>query len=98
MIVEILRRGESNAITSRELAERTGLETRTLFRTIEDERRRGALICATDNGYFLPETRDELYKGYMRYTSSARKILSNAKHLKQALEQFDGQEVLTYEQ
>lgn len=98
MIAEILKRGEKNAITSRELAEKTGIEKRALFRAIEEERRRGALIVAGDTGYFLPETRDELYRGYMRYTSTARKIFSNAKYLKQALEQYDGQEAFSCEQ
>ena len=94
MIAEILKRGEANAIKSRELAERTGLDRRTVFHAIEDERKKGALICASDSGYFLPETRDELYRGYMRYTASARKILANATHLKEALEIFEGQEAI----
>lgn len=64
MIAEILKSGEKNAMTGRELAERCGLDMRTITAQIERERRAGQPICAKSRGekcgYFLAETQEEL--------------------------------------
>lgn len=64
MIAEILRDGERNAMTGRELAQRCGLDIRTITEQIERERRAGQPICAKTRGercgYFLAETQEEL--------------------------------------
>lgn len=64
MIAEILKSGEKNAMTGRELAQRCGVDIRTITDQIEKERRAGQPICARSRGencgYFLAETQEEL--------------------------------------
>jgi predicted DNA-binding transcriptional regulator YafY len=65
-LFEILPTGIENAVQARELAERLGVEIRSLRAAISRERRKGAVICSNSDGtrgrcgYFIPKNHDEL--------------------------------------
>ena len=59
-----LRVGESGAVRRRELERLTGEDGRTIRIAIEHLRRGGVVICSGENGYFYPETVEEL-KAYI---------------------------------
>lgn len=66
MITSLLGYGKENARTASELAQLTGLTPREVTRLIEQARRQGEPICASNDsacpGYFLtnsPETLDQ---------------------------------------
>ena len=64
MIHEALQRGAENARTGQELADYFGCSVRDITATIEQERRAGAPICASNNsrrpGYYLAANAQEL--------------------------------------
>jgi predicted DNA-binding transcriptional regulator YafY len=63
MIHEYLATGSENAITGRELCDRTGLTMRELTQAIEKERREGVPICANTGvnpGYYLAANQREM--------------------------------------
>ena len=64
MIAEILKKGEQNARTGREICSELKLNPRSLTLLIERERRAGEPICATCKGnapgYFLAADKQEM--------------------------------------
>ena len=64
MIYELLHKGESAAVSVKDLCAMTGLSDRAIRRQIERERSAGALICYTAepgcSGYYIAETVGEL--------------------------------------
>lgn len=59
-IADLLLHGEENALPMRHLRELTGLDSRTIRRIIERERRSGTPICADNrSGYYLPGSERE---------------------------------------
>lgn len=60
MVKELLNKGEDSAVTGKTLARILNCDIRIVTMQIELERREGAPICATGNGYFLAETEEEL--------------------------------------
>ena len=65
-ISDFLGRGKNAARTGRTLANALGVDLRKLTKMIETERRAGTPICANcsteqdQQGYYLPETEEEL--------------------------------------
>lgn len=55
-----IRCGEENAIHAKELENLTELENRQLRKYIEQLRRSGYIIVASEKGYFRPKTQEEL--------------------------------------
>ncbi|MGN1028198.1 MAG: hypothetical protein ACI4P4_17555 [Faecousia sp.] len=66
-VEDFLLPGESMAIPARELCRVAGLEnTRSLRVAIEQERIDGALILASDRGYFLPAIEPDVARSELR--------------------------------
>ena len=66
-IEDYLLPGEAMAISARELCRVAGLEnTRSLRAAIDRERLGGALILASDRGYYLPSTDPALARSELR--------------------------------
>lgn len=64
-MADILGKGKRTAKTAKKLASYLGLKTtRELAKVIQQERRNGAPICATNSfpvcGYYLAETKEEM--------------------------------------
>lgn len=66
-VEEFLLPGESMAIPARELCRLAGFEnSRSLRAEIERERMDGALILASDRGYFLPSAEPDVARSELR--------------------------------
>lgn len=78
MIYELLHKGESCAVSVKDLCAMTGLSDRAIRRQIERERSAGALIAYSsepgDSGYYIAETVEEL----SRFIHAQRKRASTA--------------------
>ena len=71
-LLAALGRGECAARTQRELTAITGFDARTTRKLLESARKRGAVICGSDAGRYLPETLDELKRYVKRVESQLR--------------------------
>ena len=80
----LLSAGEDNALKMSVLMELTGLSRRELYKMFEQERKNGTVICATNSGYFLPATTDEL-QSYIRRVQARLRAESIALHSARAL-------------
>lgn len=94
-IKDYLLPGEAMAIPARELCHLAGLEdTRSLRAAIERERLGGALILASDRGYFLPAAdpviaRSELRAFLRRQDSRLASNRRSVKAVRRALREMD---------
>lgn len=85
--------GCENAISSSKLEVLLGLQSkRALQKLIENERKQGGIICASENGYYLPRDKTELGEYYERATKKARGQLFSLKAMKKCLDEINGQE------
>lgn len=84
IIIGSISTGENNAVSLAGLCRRTGENERIVRLCIEDMRRRGAVICSSSKGYYLPSCTDELRR-YVRTeqarSRSIKKTLSAAEKL-----------------
>ena len=71
-LLDALGLGESAARTQSELTAITGFDARTTRKLLESARKRGAVICGSDAGRYLPETLDELKRYVKRVESQLR--------------------------
>lgn len=95
-ILMLIPTGRENAISMKLLAELTGMNCRELRRAICKARINGTVICASDDGYFCPESSDELRDYYKsRYTAA----MTTLRELKAARRQLisHGVDVLSLE-
>lgn len=53
-IANALRAGEENAVSLSNMCRISGLDNRSTRLCIEDMRRKGAVICSSSKGYYLP--------------------------------------------
>lgn len=60
MIYEILRSGEDEALSNKELANRLGVNERRIRKYVQDERRAGMPILSGVRGYYLPDKDPEI--------------------------------------
>lgn len=67
--------GEENAIHVKELMHLTKIENRPLRKYIEQLRRSGYIIAATEKGYFRPKTQEELRQYILTEESRAESLL-----------------------
>lgn len=94
-VSDYLLPGESMAISARELCRVTGLEnTRSLRAAIDRERMDGALILASDCGYYLPsddpaEARSELRAFLRRQDARLASNRRSVKAVRRALREMD---------
>ena len=63
-LMQLLPRGESNAIPMAELAMLRGETEREARREIHDLRCNGEIVCSSANGYFRPADNQELLTWY----------------------------------
>jgi len=88
MVAELLRYGQENAQTARELARYMGCEPREITRQIERERRQGVPICAAvgeNPGYYLPADSHELSEYCDRLKGRAIEIFKTRQALVKTL-------------
>lgn len=78
------------------LAELTGMNCRELRRAICSARIGGTVICASDDGYFSPETLEELRDYYKSRYRSAMTTLRGLKEVRRQLIE-NGVDVLSLE-
>ena len=93
-IADVLKRGEENAIPSKQLAEMLGFSSvRQLQQAIAAEvDTTGALILASSRGgYFLAADRDELLRYKRSLRNRARNTFRRLKAVNNALRNVDGQ-------
>lgn len=94
-ISDFLLPGEALAIPARELCRLAGLEgTRSLRAAIDRERLAGALILASDRGYYLPSTepalaRSELKAFLRRQDARLASNRRSVKAVRRALRELD---------
>ena len=95
LISDFLLPGEEMAIPARELCRVAGLEnTRSLRAAIDRERLEGALILASDRGYFLPAAdpviaRSELRAFLRRQNARLASNRRSVKAVRRALREMD---------
>ena len=97
MVVELLKQGRDNAVSTKDLCAEIGLSVPALRRAVRRERCAGALIL-TDfraGGYFLAASREEVERFERSQSKRARCSFFTSKPAREALRQFDGQESLT---
>lgn len=83
-ISDLLYVGENNAVKMQTLMDLTGLSRREVYKHLEKERRNGAVICGTNNGYFIPATTEEL-QNYIKRVQARVRTESIALHSARAL-------------
>ncbi len=86
-LLDSLPRGRANAITRRELLERTGLSDRALRRELHDLRVAGELICSITppGGFFRPADETEINGFVVSMTNRARSTFAAASAARRAL-------------
>jgi len=74
MVNEYLLAGKQNAISLSELSKITGMPERSLKKAVLDERLTGILILSSDQGYYLPDSIDDIRE----YVKTRRAYLKTA--------------------
>lgn len=85
----VLKAGEENAISSRQIQKVFGLNQRELRRIVETCRRKGVYILASDQGYFYPASKDELQRFIRRESNRVKNQCIAIAPLKRYLKQLD---------
>ena len=73
-ILDFIPTGEENAVHSAEICTRFGLTERERRKLFERLRNAGAVICASDNGFFKPSDLTELTAYIGRESARSRSI------------------------
>ena len=84
-LLKVIPSGEENARHMDELATFFGVEPRDIRREILHLRIRGNIIASSQNGYFIPETRQELYTYYRKTKGRALTTLRSLKRTRRIL-------------
>ena len=91
-ISDLLHPGAENGIKLPELVQLTGQEERIVRRRIQAERKAGKLILSDNqNGYFLPETPDDVQRFARSMSRRAAEIARIARSAEAALADMAGQ-------
>lgn len=91
-LLDTLGHGESAAKTQRELTAITGFNARTTRKLLETARKRGAVVCGSDAGRYLPETIEELRRYVHRVSSQTRNEAIALNAAKTLLKQWEAGE------
>ena len=88
--------GRENAVHMAELADKMGLDARTLRQRIYDARLEGAIIISCDKGYYLPDEESstaasELRGFYKSRHKSGTGTLATLKGTREKLEEMGGE-------
>lgn len=87
------RKGQENAITSREIAETLNIDRRTVRDIVHKLRERGLMIASSskgNRGYFIPKDEEEARYCIRQLNSRVREILRVARTLERSY-QLEGQ-------
>lgn len=87
-LMELLPKGEANAISMAELSRVTGLEDRALRKVIFSNRINGEIIASGIRGYFIPTTKKELMQYYRRHLSRGKATLATLKATRRKLREL----------
>ena len=68
----VLKVGEENAVTSRQIQRAFGVNQRELRKIVEKCRKSGVFILASDQGYFYPASKDELQRFIRRESNRVK--------------------------
>lgn len=90
LIISALRAGENNGVSLAELINICGLDNRNTRLVIEDLRRKGTVICSSENGYFYPATIEELTRYVRRESARSASIDLTLQSAKTLLEEWGG--------
>lgn len=94
-ILDYVPKGRANRISTRELMKRTGITTpRALRETIRKQREKGAIIASTKadgGGYFIPESRAELWAYAKETERQGASTFATLKATRELLKLPDGQ-------
>lgn len=82
MIEDIIKRGEGNAISTKDLTALTGLTERELRKRIETLRRQRVYIISSTKGYYMPANLAELDKYIQRESRRAKSTLFTLREFK----------------
>ncbi len=74
MILQTIGTGEENAVNADYLTKLTGLTSRELRKAVETLRRDGYVIISSDNGYYYPETVEEVKRYIKKESRRAQSI------------------------
>lgn len=88
-LLAVLKAGEQNAVTSRQIQKAFGLSQRELRRIVESCRKKGVYILASDSGYFFPENDDELRRFIRRENNRVKNQCVALAPLKRLLKEID---------
>lgn len=88
-ILNMLGTGEENAVHLKALINRTKLKNREVRKCIEHLRRSGTVIVSSINGYFKPETPEELQKYINQEEHRAKSVFYTLKNARQLLQQIE---------
>lgn len=73
-IVDMLGTGAEHAISTKTISTMTGFQDRAITLMVSAKRREGVIICSNVNGYFLPQTEDEITATICNLRSREREI------------------------
>ena len=94
-IAALLAPGKANGVKTGELAERLGIDERTLRRRIQIERQTGSLILSdTVHGYFTPFSADDVRKFIKSMRHRCSEIAAVTQAAEVELARMEGQEML----
>lgn len=91
-ILTLIGTGEQNAVHLEVIMHKTELKNREVRKCIEQLRRSGNVIVSNINGYFKPETPEELQKYINQETHRAKSVFYTLKNARQLMQQIEGAE------
>lgn len=91
-ILNLIGTGEQNAVHLGDIMHKTELKNREVRKCIEQLRRSGNVIVSNKNGYFKPETPEELQKYINQETHRAKSVFYTLKNARQLMQQIEGAE------
>ena len=91
-LIDLLPHGKSRAVSMKHLADVFGCTEREVRAMIHRARCDGSIICGDSNGYYLPETREELMRWYRLARKRSLSGLKALKAARQQLREMEGQQ------
>lgn len=89
-ILQTIGTGESGAVSAEQLTMITGLTSRELRKAVETLRRDGYVIISSDNGYYYPETVEEVKRYIGKESRRARSIFFTLRSARELLNRWTG--------
>ena len=87
-VLDFIPTGEENAVHSAEICRRFDLTERERRKLFEHLRKKGAVICSSENGFFKPATLAELNAYIMQETARSRSISYSLRSARKLLREW----------